>query len=122
MIYFSPIFESETHGYDTVDYFQIDRRVGDLQAPSPLSVPAFARRCAVLTRFVLARRTVIQEGAGAPAQARDQGHPRRSLQPHWTQVLRLQVRYPPPSLAHSPRCCLSRTVSCGFPFFHTRRA
>lgn len=32
MIYFSPIFESETHGYDTVDYFQIDRRVGDLQS------------------------------------------------------------------------------------------
>ena len=29
-IYFSPLFESETHGYDTVDYFLIDRRVGDL--------------------------------------------------------------------------------------------
>jgi len=29
-IYFSPLFESETHGYDTVDYFMIDRRVGDL--------------------------------------------------------------------------------------------
>ncbi|EKX52762.1 hypothetical protein GUITHDRAFT_161282 [Guillardia theta CCMP2712] len=30
-IYFSPIFESETHGYDTVDYYQIDRRVGDIE-------------------------------------------------------------------------------------------
>jgi cyclomaltodextrinase len=30
-IYFSPLFESETHGYDTVDYFMIDRRVGDLE-------------------------------------------------------------------------------------------
>mmetsp|Transcript_52910 Transcript_52910/g.128206 ORF Transcript_52910/g.128206 Transcript_52910/m.128206 type:complete len:368 (-) Transcript_52910:804-1907(-) len=29
-IYFSPIFESETHGYDTVDYYMIDRRVGSL--------------------------------------------------------------------------------------------
>jgi len=29
-VYFSPLFESETHGYDTVDYFQIDRRLGDL--------------------------------------------------------------------------------------------
>lgn len=25
-----PIFESSTHGYDTIDYFQIDRRLGDL--------------------------------------------------------------------------------------------
>jgi glycosidase len=31
-IYFSPLFESETHGYDTVDYFMIDRRVGDLES------------------------------------------------------------------------------------------
>jgi glycosidase len=22
-VYFSPLFESETHGYDTVDYFQV---------------------------------------------------------------------------------------------------
>lgn len=28
-IYFGPLFESHTHGYDTVDYFQIDRRLGD---------------------------------------------------------------------------------------------
>ena len=28
-IYFGPIFESSTHGYDTKDYFHIDRRLGD---------------------------------------------------------------------------------------------
>ncbi len=28
-IYFGPVFESLTHGYDTIDYFQIDRRLGD---------------------------------------------------------------------------------------------
>lgn len=28
--YFSPLFESDTHGYDTADYFQIDRRLGDV--------------------------------------------------------------------------------------------
>lgn len=28
-IYFGPVFESATHGYDTVDYFRIDRRLGD---------------------------------------------------------------------------------------------
>jgi len=27
-IYFGPIFESGSHGYDTIDYFEIDRRLG----------------------------------------------------------------------------------------------
>ena len=29
-MYFGPVFESESHGYDTTDYFQIDRRLGDV--------------------------------------------------------------------------------------------
>ena len=29
-IQFGPIFESHSHGYDTIDYFRIDRRLGDL--------------------------------------------------------------------------------------------
>src|SRR5574341_88564 len=28
-IYFGPIFESRSHGYNTVDYFRVDRRLGD---------------------------------------------------------------------------------------------
>lgn len=28
-LYLGPIFESTEHGYDTVDYFQVDRRLGD---------------------------------------------------------------------------------------------
>jgi cyclomaltodextrinase len=28
-IYFGPVFESHSHGYDTIDYFSIDRRLGD---------------------------------------------------------------------------------------------
>lgn len=28
-IYFGPIFESTSHGYDTIDYYNIDRRLGD---------------------------------------------------------------------------------------------
>jgi glycosidase len=31
-IYLGPIFESEQHGYDTMDYFKIDRRLGDEQS------------------------------------------------------------------------------------------
>ena len=27
-VYFGPLFESSTHGYDTIDYFHIDRRLG----------------------------------------------------------------------------------------------
>lgn len=30
-VYFGPIFEAGTHGYDTKDYFRIDRRLGDNQ-------------------------------------------------------------------------------------------
>ena len=28
-LYLGPLFESTSHGYDTVDYFQVDRRLGD---------------------------------------------------------------------------------------------
>jgi cyclomaltodextrinase len=28
-VYLGPVFESSAHGYDTVDYFQVDRRLGD---------------------------------------------------------------------------------------------
>jgi len=31
-IYLGPIFQSSSHGYDTVDYYQVDRRLGDNQA------------------------------------------------------------------------------------------
>jgi glycosidase len=28
-LYLGPVFESSTHGYDTIDYFKVDRRLGD---------------------------------------------------------------------------------------------
>ena len=28
-LYLEPLFESSSHGYDTVDYFKVDRRLGD---------------------------------------------------------------------------------------------
>ena len=31
-LYLGPIFQSSSHGYDTVDYYQIDRRLGDLDS------------------------------------------------------------------------------------------
>jgi cyclomaltodextrinase len=34
-LFLGPLFESSTHGYDTRDYYQVDRRLGDN--------PSFAR-------------------------------------------------------------------------------
>ncbi|MBU3026786.1 hypothetical protein KO532_13960 [Zobellia galactanivorans] len=28
-LYIGPVFESSTHGYDTTDYYKVDRRLGD---------------------------------------------------------------------------------------------
>ena len=28
-LYLGPVFQSSSHGYDTVDYYQVDRRLGD---------------------------------------------------------------------------------------------
>jgi len=39
-IYLGPVFESTAHGYDTADYFHVDRRLGDDDA--------FARFCAAV--------------------------------------------------------------------------
>jgi cyclomaltodextrinase len=36
-IYFGPIFESESHGYDTVDYHRVDRRLGTNETFTELS-------------------------------------------------------------------------------------
>jgi glycosidase len=35
-LYLGPVFESSTHGYDTADYFQVDRRLGDSKTLSTL--------------------------------------------------------------------------------------
>lgn len=41
-VYLGPVFESRAHGYDTADYFMVDRRLGDdaaLAATSSYSSP-----------------------------------------------------------------------------------
>jgi glycosidase len=30
VVLFNPLFESDSHGYDTADFFAVDRRLGDL--------------------------------------------------------------------------------------------
>jgi glycosidase len=39
-LYIGPLFESGTHGYDTTDYFHVDRRLGDNSALSRLTARA----------------------------------------------------------------------------------
>jgi len=36
-LYLGPVFQSSSHGYDTVDYFQVDRRLGDNETLAKLS-------------------------------------------------------------------------------------
>mgnify|MGYP001292014301 CR=1 FL=1 len=36
-LYLGPVFESSAHGYDTADYYQVDRRLGDTAALSRLA-------------------------------------------------------------------------------------
>ncbi|MEI6778249.1 MAG: alpha-amylase family glycosyl hydrolase [Chloroflexales bacterium] len=37
-LYLGPLFESSAHGYDTADYYRVDRRLGDNQTLADLSV------------------------------------------------------------------------------------
>jgi glycosidase len=36
-LYLGPVFESTTHGYDTADYYQVDRRLGDRETLARLA-------------------------------------------------------------------------------------
>lgn len=42
-LYLGPVFESSTHGYDTVDYFQVDRRLGSNETLGELCARLHAR-------------------------------------------------------------------------------
>ena len=69
-----PIFASETHGYDTIDHFRIDPRLGDDADFDALVAGAHARGLRVLLDGVFnhvgrghwAFRRVLAEGPGAP--------------------------------------------------------
>lgn len=47
-LYLGPLFESSAHGYDTADYFQVDRRLGDRQTLSQLVGEAHRRGIRVI--------------------------------------------------------------------------
>ena len=71
-----PVFESESHGYDTVDYFRVDPRLGDRDDLIALFTAAHDRGLRVLLDGVfnhVGRRfpqfaAVVEHGPGAPEE------------------------------------------------------
>jgi cyclomaltodextrinase / maltogenic alpha-amylase / neopullulanase len=47
-VYFGPVFESTAHGYDTADYFRVDRRLGDNRLLADLVAALHARNIRVI--------------------------------------------------------------------------
>ncbi len=42
-LYLGPVFESSTHGYDTIDYYHVDRRLGDDRSLADFAAALHAR-------------------------------------------------------------------------------
>ena len=72
-----PVFESGSHGYDTIDYLSIDRRLGDAADFARLASRAHERGIRVLLDGVFNHvgrdfpmfQQALREGAGSPAAA-----------------------------------------------------
>jgi glycosidase len=73
-LYLGPLFESRTHGYDTADYFRVDRRLGTHQTLADLVAACHERGIRVVLDGVFhhvgrdfwAFREVQQHGASSP--------------------------------------------------------
>ena len=73
-LYLGPVFESTTHGYDTADYYQVDRRLGDNTLLAELVAALHAAGIRVILDAVFnhvgrdfwAFRDVLAHGAGSP--------------------------------------------------------
>ncbi len=73
-IYLGPVFESGTHGYDTANYYEIDRRLGERSDLADLSQALHARGMHLVLDGVFnhvgrdfwAFRNVLEKGQGSP--------------------------------------------------------
>ena len=74
-LYLGPLFESTTHGYDTADYYHVDRRLGDRETLARLVRELHTNGIRVILDGVFnhvgrdfwAFRDVLQNGASSPA-------------------------------------------------------
>ncbi|MEB3197901.1 MAG: alpha-amylase family glycosyl hydrolase [Candidatus Sericytochromatia bacterium] len=82
-LYLGPLFESSTHGYDTIDYFRVDRRLGDNAALAELVRELHAAGFRVLLDAVL-----NHVGRGHAAFRDLQAHGARSAFAPWFKGLR----------------------------------
>ncbi|MBN1261210.1 MAG: alpha-amylase [Anaerolineae bacterium] len=73
-LYLGPLFEATAHGYDTADYFQVDRRLGTNQTLAGLSDALHERGIRLVLDGVFnhvgrdfwAFRDLLQRGSGSP--------------------------------------------------------
>jgi glycosidase len=73
-LYLGPLFESKSHGYDTLDYFQVDRRLGSRETLAALSAELHRRGMRLVLDAVFnhvsrehwAFRDVLAHGANSP--------------------------------------------------------
>jgi glycosidase len=77
-LYLGPVFESETHGYDTLDYSQVDRRLGSREDLAALVASAHARGLRVVLDAVF-----HHVGRGFPAFRDVLEHGRNSRFADW---------------------------------------
>jgi cyclomaltodextrinase / maltogenic alpha-amylase / neopullulanase len=69
-LYLGPVFESSTHGYDTVDYFRVDRRLGTDSLLATVVAEAHARGMRVVLDAVFGH---VGRGFPAFAELRSRG-------------------------------------------------
>jgi cyclomaltodextrinase / maltogenic alpha-amylase / neopullulanase len=73
-LYLGPVFEASTHGYDTADYYHVDRRLGDSASLSRLSEALHGRGMRLVLDAVFnhvgrdfwAFRDVLSHGSNSP--------------------------------------------------------
>ena len=72
-VYLGPVFESSEHGYDTKDYYQIDKRLGDRHAFRTVCMKAASAWCWMGCLTMWAGNSglfgMYSKTAGAPATA-----------------------------------------------------
>jgi len=88
-LYLGPVFESSAHGYDTADYFRVDRRLGDNQTLVVLAAALRARGMRLILDAVF-HHVGRDFWAFRDVQTRGQDSPYRD----WFQGLRFDGRSP----------------------------
>ncbi|HUX38930.1 MAG TPA: alpha-amylase family glycosyl hydrolase [Rectinemataceae bacterium] len=88
-IYLGPVFESTSHGYDTIDYYRVDRRLGDASG-----LRRFVEACHARGLRVVLDAVMNHVGRDHPAFKDLQSHGRASAYASWFAKLDFSRRGP----------------------------